>query len=358
MVRMRCHAARAVQSQVIETCSLRAFPALWSYMDLLDVWLGEALVNGRGQLAGDAASGRTRDIAGDGQQAASLGRDIRQITSTTRYPTSINRSSAPAAVVLPSCNGNASTMTRSETICVSGCLTTSTNGELIKDLEARNSTTGLTARRLISTSALASGATVTADCSGTTTVQKAERGGDGGSGTGGQSGNENNASSADGYDDTRRDAPSGSDTARWGPGGRKGSGRPPDPGEAAAALTDLTRPASWYPLARSLKRKVVAHLGPTNSGKTHAALQALKAAPSGLYCSPLRLLACEVADRLAAEGLPCNLVTGQEVRRALGARGAPARHTACTIEMADVKTRLSARAGVAVDHGGGGRHSS
>lgn len=30
------------------------------------------------------------------------------------------------------------------------------------------------------------------------------------------------------------------------------------------------------------------------SGKTHAALEALAAAPSGLYCGPLRLLACEV----------------------------------------------------------------
>ncbi|GLC71011.1 hypothetical protein PLESTF_001060700 [Pleodorina starrii] len=84
-----------------------------------------------------------------------------------------------------------------------------------------------------------------------------------------------------------------------------------------------------------MKRRVVAHLGPTNSGKTHAALQALKAAPSGIYCGPLRLLACEVADRLAAEGLPCHLVTGQE-------GPAPrARHTACTIEMADVTTIMT-----------------
>ncbi|EFJ52880.1 hypothetical protein VOLCADRAFT_41250, partial [Volvox carteri f. nagariensis] len=95
-------------------------------------------------------------------------------------------------------------------------------------------------------------------------------------------------------------------------------------------LTDLTRPASWYPLARSLQRKVVAHLGPTNSGKTHAALQALKSASSGIYCGPLRLLACEVADRLTAEGLPCHLVTGQEVRPATGPAGEPkqASHTA------------------------------
>ena len=39
--------------------------------------------------------------------------------------------------------------------------------------------------------------------------------------------------------------------------------------------------------------QVVAHMGPTNSGKTHAALQALKAAETGVYCGPLRLLAWE-----------------------------------------------------------------
>lgn len=35
-------------------------------------------------------------------------------------------------------------------------------------------------------------------------------------------------------------------------------------------------------------------MGPTNSGKTHAALSELKAAGSGVYCGPLRLLAWEV----------------------------------------------------------------
>ena len=42
-------------------------------------------------------------------------------------------------------------------------------------------------------------------------------------------------------------------------------------------------------------RRVVAHMGPTNSGKTHAALQALKAAETGVYCGPLRLLAWEAS---------------------------------------------------------------
>jgi len=40
------------------------------------------------------------------------------------------------------------------------------------------------------------------------------------------------------------------------------------------------------------------HVGPTNSGKTHQALQALAAAKTGCYAGPLRLLAHEIWDRL------------------------------------------------------------
>lgn len=75
-----------------------------------------------------------------------------------------------------------------------------------------------------------------------------------------------------------------------------------------------------------------AHLGPTNSGKTHAALKALRSARSGVYCGPLRLLAWEVRDELSAGGLPCSLVTGQERHEEPGAR-----HTACTVEMASTR---------------------
>jgi ATP-dependent RNA helicase SUPV3L1/SUV3 len=70
------------------------------------------------------------------------------------------------------------------------------------------------------------------------------------------------------------------------------------------------------------------YLGPTNSGKTHAAIAALIAAGSGVYLAPLRLLAMEVRDRLLAVGVPCNLVTGEERIYIEGAR-----HTASTIEM-------------------------
>ncbi|KAL4857153.1 DExH-box ATP-dependent RNA helicase DExH16 [Chlorella vulgaris] len=94
------------------------------------------------------------------------------------------------------------------------------------------------------------------------------------------------------------------------------------------AVTDLGCPASLFPIARALSRRIVAHLGPTNSGKTHAALQHLRQAASGIYCGPLRLLAWQVHAQLCSS-LPCNLVTGQERREELGAR-----HTACTVEMA------------------------
>jgi ATP-dependent RNA helicase SUPV3L1/SUV3 len=62
-----------------------------------------------------------------------------------------------------------------------------------------------------------------------------------------------------------------------------------------------------------MRRRIVCHLGPTNSGKTYSALQALKAAESGVYCGPLRLLAWEVYDQLNVADVPCKLVTGQEV---------------------------------------------
>lgn len=59
-----------------------------------------------------------------------------------------------------------------------------------------------------------------------------------------------------------------------------------------------------------MKRTIHYHAGPTNSGKTHNALQALMKASCGLYCGPLRLLAVEVYERLNDEGVPCNLLTG------------------------------------------------
>lgn len=46
---------------------------------------------------------------------------------------------------------------------------------------------------------------------------------------------------------------------------------------------DLSSPHMWYPRARAIKRRIIFHAGPTNSGKTYRALQALKNAHSGEY---------------------------------------------------------------------------
>ena len=62
--------------------------------------------------------------------------------------------------------------------------------------------------------------------------------------------------------------------------------------------TDFSHPAEWFPQARSIRRRIIMHVGPTNSGKTHQALQALAAAKTGFYAGPLRLLAHEIWDRL------------------------------------------------------------
>lgn len=67
-----------------------------------------------------------------------------------------------------------------------------------------------------------------------------------------------------------------------------------------------------------MKRKIIYHGGPTNSGKTYHALQRLREARpekgGGLYCGPLRLLALEVYDQLNRQGVYTDLLTGQEQR--------------------------------------------
>lgn len=59
---------------------------------------------------------------------------------------------------------------------------------------------------------------------------------------------------------------------------------------------------------------VVAHLGPTNSGKTHDALRFLVESGRGVYAAPLRMLAQEAHRRLAAElgEERVGIVTGEE----------------------------------------------
>jgi hypothetical protein len=84
-----------------------------------------------------------------------------------------------------------------------------------------------------------------------------------------------------------------------------------------------------FPVARSIKRKVVAWLGPTNSGKTYQAIMALSQARSGMYLGPLRLLALEQRDRLVELGCPCSLITGEERDETSST------HSARTVEMTD-----------------------
>ncbi len=59
---------------------------------------------------------------------------------------------------------------------------------------------------------------------------------------------------------------------------------------------------------------VVAHLGPTNSGKTHDALRFLVETGRGVYAAPLRMLAQEAHRRLSAEigEERVGIVTGEE----------------------------------------------
>ncbi|GJE13856.1 helicase-related protein [Methylobacterium longum] len=86
-----------------------------------------------------------------------------------------------------------------------------------------------------------------------------------------------------------------------------------------------------FTAARRLNRKILFHMGPTNSGKTYAALQHLTAAETGAYLAPLRLLALENYETLRERGLRAGMITGEEV---LGE--ANPTHTARTIETADL----------------------
>ena len=67
-----------------------------------------------------------------------------------------------------------------------------------------------------------------------------------------------------------------------------------------------------FPTARELKRKLIFHVGPTNSGKTYQAMKALETADTGYYLAPLRLLALEGYENLKANGVAASLITGEE----------------------------------------------
>ena len=114
--------------------------------------------------------------------------------------------------------------------------------------------------------------------------------------------------------------------------------------ERHAARTKESINLAEYPesfeVASRMQRKFIALLGPTNSGKTHRAMEALAKAASGVYLAPLRLLALENYERLQnarPHGAPIkvSLITGEERRIAEDAT-----HVASTVEMLDTKTQV------------------
>ncbi|KAG7830667.1 hypothetical protein KL919_001883 [Ogataea angusta] len=96
---------------------------------------------------------------------------------------------------------------------------------------------------------------------------------------------------------------------------------------------NLDNPYAWYPEARKLKRKIIMHVGPTNSGKTYNALKRLETSSKGYYAGPLRLLAREVFEKFQDKGIRCNLMTGEEVLLDSDKYGNKAGLTSGTIEM-------------------------
>ena len=49
-----------------------------------------------------------------------------------------------------------------------------------------------------------------------------------------------------------------------------------------------------YPSARAMKRRLVYHAGPTNSGKTYHALNHFLSAEYAIYCGPIKMLVHEI----------------------------------------------------------------
>lgn len=95
--------------------------------------------------------------------------------------------------------------------------------------------------------------------------------------------------------------------------------------------------ASYYPLARSLKRQLVLFVGPTNSGKTWRALNELAEANEGAYLAPLRLLALEGQEEMEKRGKICSYLTGEERDLRPGAT-----FVSSTIEMLSLENQVEA----------------
>ncbi|KAJ3119838.1 RNA helicase [Physocladia obscura] len=100
-------------------------------------------------------------------------------------------------------------------------------------------------------------------------------------------------------------------------------------------LSDLRTPSEWFPQARAMKRKIIMHVGPTNSGKTYSALKCFEKAETGAYAGPLRLLAHDVYEKLNNNGASCNLLTGEERRESDNVY-----KWSCTVEMTPLNRNL------------------
>ncbi|WP_236037649.1 helicase-related protein [Belnapia arida] len=105
--------------------------------------------------------------------------------------------------------------------------------------------------------------------------------------------------------------------------------KPTRAGNAAVArVAALDRYAGHFATARALNRRITLVTGPTNSGKSHTALDRLAKSESGMALAPLRLLAHEFREALATRGVLASLSTGEERLPVPGSR-----HLAATVEM-------------------------
>ena len=84
-------------------------------------------------------------------------------------------------------------------------------------------------------------------------------------------------------------------------------------------------------------QKIVALLGPTNTGKTHVAIERMLEFESGIFGLPLRLLAREVYDKCVKKIGPekVALITGEE--KIIPAN---AKYFLCTVESMPINKNL------------------
>jgi ATP-dependent RNA helicase SUPV3L1/SUV3 len=112
-------------------------------------------------------------------------------------------------------------------------------------------------------------------------------------------------------------------------GGKDARTTPIRVGNAAVArVAALDRYAAHFATARALRRRITLVTGPTNSGKSHTALDRLASADNGFALAPLRLLAHEFREALGQRGVDASLATGEERITIPGSR-----HLAATVEM-------------------------